>query len=185
MPSVAEAQSALDAVNNRRNEVESDLLDALGLEKDLSAQVGRLIADGENAEAVRQSRDAARQQVEDLESATAQLAGDVAAAQQGVNLARIAEAHATMQEQVPLLESAAKDFEQALQDVRKHRAELIAAGSKMRGAALAVGDPSSHRFGMEQFVVDAIRDHVVEDGGSFGIPVPLLLAAVLQDARAI
>jgi hypothetical protein len=120
-----------------------------------------------------------------LESAAQQLADDLASAQSAVNNARVAEARAVMAEQAPVLEAAAEAFEQALQDVRKSRADLIAAGSKMRAAALAIGDSSSHRFGLEQFAVDAIHDHVVEPDGQFGAPIPVLLAALLQDARSV
>ena len=72
MPSVIEAQAALDSAVSKKNATDSTLVDLLAKEQDLSAQLGRLLADSaptEDVLAIRKDRDQARQDVEDLESA--------------------------------------------------------------------------------------------------------------------
>jgi hypothetical protein len=161
------------------------LIDLLALEKEFRAQIGRLVADNENPELVRQQRDAAREQIEDCEAAVAQLAGDVAAASQAVHQARCAEARDVAAQEAPNLVFAAKQLEQALRDVATSRTAMIAAGSKLRAAALQVGDSNPGRFGVEKLLEDIVRDRLVQAGGVYGAAVPTLVAPIVQDAEAL
>ena len=60
MPSVIEAQAALDSAVSKKNATDSTLVDLLSKEKDLSAHLGRLLADSaptEDVLAIRKDRD--------------------------------------------------------------------------------------------------------------------------------
>src|SRR5438067_7159360 len=95
MTMVAGSQAALDAATAKRNATDSALVEALAKEKDLSAQLGRLLADSASTKdvlSVRKQRDQARQDVEDLESAITHLDADVLTARQAVYQAKVSEA---------------------------------------------------------------------------------------------
>src|SRR6266513_1812723 len=184
MTTVVEAQAALDNAANKKNASESTLVDALSKEKDLSAQLGRLLADSASTAdvlAVRQDRDQARQDVEDLESAIDHLTADVATAKQALFQARVSEARATLREQGDVLGTSVEALEAAVENVVKFKQAAINAGSKLRAAAVQGQFPVS--FGVEEIVNAAIRERLFPSGSGFSTaPLPEQFAGILQSA---
>ena len=185
MTTVVEAQAALDNAANKKNTAESALIDALSKEKDLSAQLGRLLADSAptaDVLAVRQERDQARQNVEDLESALSHLTDDVATARQAVYQATVSEARATIREEGDALSTSVEALEAAVENVAKFKRAAIDAGLKLRAAALQGQFPVS--FGVEEIVNAAIRERLFPSGSGFSTaPLPEQFAGILQSAE--
>ncbi len=189
MTTVTNAQTALDNAANKKNAADSSLIDAQAREKDLSVQLGRLLADSASTAdvlAVRQERDQARQQVEDLESAIDHLTADVATAKQAVYQAKVAEAKAIAKEQHAVLETATDALEAAIQTVVKFKTIITDVGSKLRAAAITVQDSNPTRFSTEVLLEHILRDRLFnERGGMYSAPVAESFAAVLQDAEVL
>ena len=185
MTTVVEAQAALDAATAKKNATDSALVEALAKEKDLSAQLGRLLADSaptEDVLAVRQDRDQARQDVEDLESALSHLTEDVATARQAVYQATVSEARATIREQGDALSTSVEALEAAVENVAKFKRAAIDAGSKLRAAALQGQFPVS--FGVEEIVTAAVKERLFPSGSGFSVaPLPEQFAGILQSAE--
>ncbi len=194
MTTVQEAQKALDAITSRKNDADSRLVDALAREKDLSARISRMAADGPPSEpeaidqfskdlaAARVDRAQARQDVEDLEGATEHLAADVATARQAVHQAGQCDARAVMRAANRALSAAADGLEQAIQDTVKYKRAAINAGSQLRAAGATLNIPQN--FGVELLVEDTIRDRVFsERGGLYMQPFRDVLAVVLLDTE--
>src|SRR5438128_771522 len=106
---VQEAQSALDGAVSKKNATDSALVDALAREKELSGQLGRLLADSAptvDVLAVRQDRDAARATIEDQEAALKHLTADVATARQVLHQTKVAAGRAILKAEAKALREA-------------------------------------------------------------------------------
>src|SRR2546426_4561001 len=137
MTTVVEAEAAFKAAQDKKNAADSSLIDALSKEKELSGQLGRLLADSAptaDVLAVRQDRDQARQDIEDLEAAIDHLTSDVATSKQALYQAKVSEARATMREQGDVLGTSVDALEAAIVTALKFKQAVIDAGSKLRAA---------------------------------------------------
>lgn len=194
MTTVQAAQKALDAITSRKNDADSRLVDALAREKDLSARISRMTANGPPADpeaiaqfstdlaAARVDRAQARQDVEDLEGATEHLAADIATARQAVHQAGQCEARAIMRAANKALGDAVDGLEQTIQDAVTYKQAAIDAGSKLRAAGATLNIPQN--FGVELLIEDTIRDRIFgERGGLYAKPLRDVLAVVLLDTE--
>jgi len=192
MTTVQEAEAALTGAINRKNNADSALVDALASETDVSAQLGRLVADAAPAKdigALRKQRDQATQDVQDLALALKHLDADVATARQAVHQARQAEARATMREQAPALRDGADRLEEALQAVATWSKALITAGSLAGTAAKVLNQPLA--FAASELIEATLKERVavIVGGtvisGQYTAPVPDTFAALVADAEVL
>lgn len=184
--STVETAAALATATEKQRVTAQRIADLQEQEQSLSDQIGRLVADGQPAKALKKQRDEVRDQLEDALYSQKHVDADAEAAQRAHADASHAEYKAQMNTLAEALKAKAQSFDAALRALPNEREQFIAAGKALRDLATRNGHAHPAAFDTALLAADVIDYHLNRNGNPvYGSAVDSLLGHIVAAVAEI